>query len=76
VPFTSSLSILWKNAGPKLFCRAKSACFGFSSSNFLLLGHIASTLGAAQTVQTHTDKATLCCTMISKGKDKQTFSNK
>jgi hypothetical protein len=45
VPFTS-LSILWINAWPKPFYWAKLACLDFSSSNFLLLGHILSTGGA------------------------------
>ncbi len=37
------------NAGSKSFCSAKLACFDFSSSNFLLLGHIPSTGGVALT---------------------------
>jgi hypothetical protein len=46
MPFTS-LSILYENAGPKPFCRAKPACFEFSLANFLLQGHTLSTDGAA-----------------------------
>ncbi len=42
VSFTS-LSIFSKNAGSKLFCWAKPACFDFSSCNFLLQCHILST---------------------------------
>jgi hypothetical protein len=45
-PFTS-LRKQWKNAGSKLFCRAKPACLDFSSSNFNLQGHILSTSGVA-----------------------------
>jgi hypothetical protein len=46
VPFTS-FNILCKNCRTKPFCRAKLACFDFSSSNFLLQGYIVSTGGAA-----------------------------
>ncbi len=37
----------FSNVGPKPFCWAKLACFDFSSSNFLLFGHILSTSWAA-----------------------------
>jgi hypothetical protein len=42
VPFTS-LSKLYKSAGPKLLCWSKLAWFDFSSSNFNVQGHILST---------------------------------
>jgi hypothetical protein len=42
VPFTS-LSKLYKNAGPKPLCYAKLAWFDFSSFNFNVQGHILST---------------------------------
>ncbi len=57
VPFNSHSNKVWKkNAGPKLFCWAKPACFDFSfiwtgvfwlcfSFNFILHGHILSTNG-------------------------------
>jgi hypothetical protein len=44
VPYTS-LSKLYKNAGPNPFCLAKWAYFHFSSSNINLQGHIRSTSG-------------------------------
>jgi hypothetical protein len=34
----TNLSKLYENAGPSPFCRAKPACFDFSSSNFTLQG--------------------------------------
>ncbi len=37
-------------AGPNPFCWAKPACFNFSSSNFVLLGHILCTSGSALTL--------------------------
>jgi hypothetical protein len=46
VPFMS-LSKLWENVVPKLFCWAKPAGFDFYSSNFNLQGHILSSSGAA-----------------------------
>jgi hypothetical protein len=40
--------ILWENSGPKAhFAEPERQCFDFSSSNFILLGHILSTVGAA-----------------------------
>jgi hypothetical protein len=48
VPFTS-LSIPVETLGQNHFAQPKLACFDFSSSNFLLLGHIPSTGGVALT---------------------------
>jgi hypothetical protein len=48
VPFTS-LSKLWKNAGPEPFCWAKPAYCDCSSSNFNLQAHILSNCGVAFT---------------------------
>jgi hypothetical protein len=54
VAFTS-LGKLCKNAGPKPFCWAKQACFGFPSSNFNVQGHIISTARDALRLWERTD---------------------
>jgi len=47
VHFYQPTSKLCKNAKPKAFCYAEQACFDFSSSKFLLRGHIVNTGGGA-----------------------------